>query len=147
VPEAAAGDLEGHGSLRKARAVAACAKYRRPPRSCIPPPAALWAASAPMASLQMQAMQEAAQLGAPQLAADRRRARARCAQEPRDIGAGVAGRPTTGGVRADQRQQPLQLAIADAELVEVPERVDEIVEVVAGAAAAGADQARLQGER
>ena len=53
----------------------------------------------------------------------------------------------TGGVRADQRQDAFQLALADAELGQVPQRADQVVEVDAGDAPRPADQARLHGER
>jgi hypothetical protein len=50
-------------------------------------------------------------------------------------------------VRPDHGQQPLQLALADAELCQVPQRADEIVEVGARAALSPMDQARLHGQR
>ena len=50
-------------------------------------------------------------------------------------------------MRPDHRQHPLQLALADAELVQMPQRADQVVEVVAGEAAPGADEPGLQGER
>ena len=56
-------------------------------------------------------------------------------------------RPAPGRVRPDRRQQPLQLALADAELFQMPQRADQVVEVVAGEAATAADEPRLQGER
>ena len=92
--------------------------------------------------LQMQAMQEAAQLGRPQLAAHGRRPGARRAQQPGHVRAGVPRRPAPRGMRADHRQQPLQLALADAELVQMPQRADQVVEVVAGEAAAAPRMSR-----
>ena len=43
--------------------------------------------------------------------------------------------------------QPLQLALADAEFRQMPQRADQVVEVGAGAAVRAVDQSRLHGER
>ena len=56
-------------------------------------------------------------------------------------------RPAPCGVRPDHCEQPFQLALADAELLEMSQRADQIVEVVAGEAAAAADEPGLQRER
>ena len=66
--------------------------------------------------------------------AGRAAARGPCARRPRRAGLAFSRPAKPGRVRTDHGQQPLQLALADAELGQVPQRADQIVEVGAGAA-------------